>query len=697
MSEKEKKDEKEYFKFDDEIVKAQKAAAMKKWEQFKAIINNKELLKKPFDMFGNTAIHVVARSGREQQQVLIELLHMLSHTEQLDALRWQNCEGNTVLHEVMLLDDPKMVDVIMEVDKMMEHDKKPLLEIVNNANETPAYRAAKYGMLRVLKHLHANYGIEYKHFPDQLFKGLKRPILHYCLLTFNFGTAIWLLENIGKRLARKKVKKLPNNTGEENRDEEDKDGIACLKVLSKMPMAFESTDTRKMGLTKTLIYKLLPEDGYESESEEDDARNSSVKVTRDEESSQPNDENKTTTKSRYIYIENIWNKKKSHKFAEQLLELLLDSDDSWKQCVLVPPNEPIGFSMRFPSNVTKRKEDIELKDRVEMEERVKESLKESRDKSLNLAKNTLAMWETPLFLGAASGIVEVVKRIVERYPEAISYVNDDGLNVLHVAVKHRQLKIYEYIVKIPAYESLITRISKDKRTILHQAASMDYYREQSVAGVAYQLQRELQWYHRVSEIVPRQYLMHTDKDGLTPGGLLDIDHADMHNEAKQWMKETSQSCSTVAVLIAGVVFAAAYAIPGGTEGGRPVLSNSSAFRIFTIMDVVALATSLGSVVMFLSILTSSFELWEFHKSLPRKLKLGFMMLFFSLITTMLAFAATILLTIRLEGNKKSTTLAYSLAFVIVSIFGLTQFPLYEMLEDQFENCSQIWKSLRKIV
>lgn len=128
--------------------------------------------------------------------------------------------------------------------------------------------------------------------------------------------------------------------------------------------------------------------------------------------------------------------------------------------------------------------------------------------------------------------------------------------------------------------------------------------------------------------------MHADEDGLTAGDLLDIDHAEMHDEAKQWMKETAQSCSTVAVLIAGVVFAAAYAIPGGNEGGRPVLRTSSAFRIFTIMDVVALATSLGSVVMFLSILTSSFDLWEFHRALPRKLKWGFAMLFFSLITTM---------------------------------------------------------------
>ncbi|XP_061375865.1 uncharacterized protein LOC133317969 [Gastrolobium bilobum] len=211
---------------------------------------------------------------------------------------------------------------------------------------------------------------------------------------------------------------------------------------------------------------------------------------------------------------------------------------------------------------------------------------------------------------------------------------------------------------------------------------MEYYREPVLPGVAYQLQDELDWYHRVEEIVPEHYLMHRDKNDLTAGDLLDIEHAEMHDQAKQWMKETAQSCSTVAVLIAGVVFAAAYAIPGGTQEGRPVLHHSSAFRVFTIMDVVSLACSLGSVVMFLSILTSSFDLWDFHKSLPGKLKWGFIMLFFSLICTMLAFAATILLTIRMEGDKKKTTFTYSLAFVVVSIFGLTQFRLYKLFQEQ---------------
>ncbi|KAL4274821.1 hypothetical protein AHAS_Ahas20G0045500 [Arachis hypogaea] len=94
-----------------------------------------------------------------------------------------------------------------------------------------------------------------------------------------------------------------------------------------------------------------------------------------------------------------------------------------------------------------------------------------------------------------------------------------------------------------------------------------------------------------------------DSDGLTANDVLEMEHQDMHKEAKCWIKETAQSCSTIAVLVAAVVFAAAYTIPGGSENGTPVFFDSRVFLFFTITDVVALVSSLASVVMFLSILT----------------------------------------------------------------------------------------------
>ncbi|KAK7293072.1 hypothetical protein RJT34_15933 [Clitoria ternatea] len=601
-----------FYEFGAEMVEAQKAAIRGDWKGLKQIFARYEnLLFQPFDLFGNTAIHVVARSPGNAR-LLRELLQMMKQ-DGTQLLEKPNDEGNTILHEVIFHDkDLETVNVIMEFDESV---KESLLELKNGKKETPPFRAAKYGNLSMLRHFHAKYGLESKHFtPSELYDDKLRPILYTCVLTFNFE-----LE------------------------------LDCASRES----------------------------------------------TRDIESSHQNDEAKNTPMSVFSSLNYaVWN---SLAKAELLVK---SGEDSWKKVCRNQHYGPLVVLLEFPPNVTEKKKEIELKYNLQKEDEMRKNLEEKKgtdqknnqkDKT-NLYDELRTKWETPLFLAAASGIIEVVKLIVDEYPEAISHVNEDGLNVLHVAVKHRQLEIYEYIEKSPAFDALKPRISlKDGRTILHQAASMEYYREQVLPGVAYQLQDELQWYHRVRSIVPVHYLMHCDKDGLTAGDRLDIEHAEMHDQAKQWMKETAQSCSTVAVLIAGVVFAAAYAIPGGNEGGKPVLHSSSAFRIFTVMDVVALASSLGSVVMFLSILTSPFDLWDFHTSLPRKLKLGFLMLFFALITTMLAFAATILLTIRMEGNKKTTTFTYSLAFVIVSIFGMTQFPLYKMVQEQVQQCSKIWR------
>ncbi|KAI4298752.1 hypothetical protein L6164_032271 [Bauhinia variegata] len=140
-----------------------------------------------------------------------------------------------------------------------------------------------------------------------------------------------------------------------------------------------------------------------------------------------------------------------------------------------------------------------------------------------------------------------------------------------------------------------------------------------------------------------------------------------------------------------VVFAAAHTIPGGSnEHGFPV------FLFFSIMDVVGLASSLVSVVMFLSILTSPFEMQDFYRSLPRKLTLGFTLLFFSLTSTMLALTAAILLTIRLDSNKWTWSLItsiYSAAFFPVTIFGLMQFPIYVAIKGQLK---PVLKKFKKI-
>ena len=188
----------------------------------------------------------------------------------------------------------------------------------------------------------------------------------------------------------------------------------------------------------------------------------------------------------------------------------------------------------------------------------------------------------------------------------------------------------------------------------------------------------------VRRIVPPHNLM---LDVLTATDDLDMEHHETHEEARRRIMKAAQSYSAVAVLVAAVVFAASCTVPGGSENGTSVFFGSRVFLFFTVTDAVALVSSEASLVMFLSILTSPFELRD--KSLPRKLSLGFALLFFSLVCTMLAFSATILLTIRLENKKWTSILFYGAGFLPVAIFAWMQFPLYKMVQRLFKRLSHL--------
>ncbi|KAK7350562.1 hypothetical protein VNO77_09321 [Canavalia gladiata] len=662
--------------FDEKMKDAQKAAKANRWEEFKKIMkDDKKKLLEWFDLFGNTPIHVATRSNNPQ--LLKELLDMVPEEDRWQALCKENREGNIVLHEIIFCKKVQMADVVFEFEKNLkpwskeetsEEKKGSLVEFTNHKGESPLFRAAKYGKLKMLKHM-ANYIATNKigdirthfHRADQY------SALHASVIGQYFDVALWLVR-IDKELATEKNEK----------------GFTCLQLLSKMPQVFRSHTP--MGLVKTLIYHLLPDEGYEIE---DGESLHLFKHRRDLESGKIYERRipkSAISKINYGFwkrfakefdgIDHMWKQKKRHTLAEFLADILVEIDLSWqmshndnkKTLIVMPP---------LPFNVAKRRKQIEC----------------NRQESV-VNHESLTYNYTPLLIAASTGIVEIVEKIIEVNPEAISHVTKDGQNVLHMAIKHRQKEIFRIIKRKKALKSLVPRITEEGRTILHQVARMDYYKGGHLAGVAFQLQDELRWYDKVRRIVPHHYFMHCDKDGQTAGDVLDLEHDEMLKNAQKWLKETAQSCSTVAVLVATVVFAAAYTIPGGTEGGTPVFLRSPVFLFFTIMDVVALATSLASVVMFLSILTSPCELWDFHKSLPRKLNLGFALLFFSLMTTMLAFSATMLLTIRLEWKNWSSTLIYSAAFFPVTVFAIIQFPVYGMAESMVK---LLGKQVKKIL
>nr|XP_034896470.1 ankyrin repeat-containing protein At5g02620-like isoform X2 [Populus alba] len=284
--------------------------------------------------------------------------------------------------------------------------------------------------------------------------------------------------------------------------------------------------------------------------------------------------------------------------------------------------------------------------------------------------------ETPLILATKSGCVEIVEEILKAYPQAVEHIDDEGRNVLHVAIKYRQLKIFKLVTRMEVpMKRLGRKIDNDGNSILHNVGkkSKDVVSDEKMEGPAFLLQEELLWFEG-----------HRNNKMLTAEGFFFTANSELRNLAKEWIKTTAEGCSVVAVLIATVAFAAAYTVPGGPNQstGVPVLLNKPFFVVFTVADVLSLTFALTAVVTFLSILSSPFRFKDFKHILPNKLMIGFTFLFFSVAMMMVAFGATILLMIYSKERWEKITL-YAVSFIPVSISALVYFPLYSSLSKTY--------------
>jgi Domain of unknown function len=100
-----------------------------------------------------------------------------------------------------------------------------------------------------------------------------------------------------------------------------------------------------------------------------------------------------------------------------------------------------------------------------------------------------------------------------------------------------------------------------------------------------------------------------NKEGKTAHQIFLESHEQLVKEGRKWLINTSQSCSVVAILIATVAFESASTVPGGPkqDSGYPILGQTPYFQAFAISSIVALCSSVTSLIMFLTILTSLYQ------------------------------------------------------------------------------------------
>ncbi|KAL5782484.1 hypothetical protein ACOSP7_007513 [Xanthoceras sorbifolium] len=252
-----------------------------------------------------------------------------------------------------------------------------------------------------------------------------------------------------------------------------------------------------------------------------------------------------------------------------------------------------------------------------------------------------------LFDAAKLGNSDFIAVLVGSYPDLIHQLDENKLSIFHIAILHRHANIFKLIYEMGFDKELLaTYVDDEDNNMLHLAAKYPEPPPASIVpGAALEMQRELLMFEEVEMIMQPSWRDIQNLEGYTPKELFTMTHKDLQKRGEKWMKSTSKSCMLVATLIATVVFAAAFSVPGGNNQqiGTPIHLDKTLFNVFAMSDAIALSSSSISVLIFLSILTSHYTEEDFRIWLPFKLMFGLLTLFISVIAMTITFSSAFFL------------------------------------------------------
>ncbi|KAG5242769.1 ankyrin repeat-containing protein [Salix suchowensis] len=272
-----------------------------------------------------------------------------------------------------------------------------------------------------------------------------------------------------------------------------------------------------------------------------------------------------------------------------------------------------------------------------------------------------------IFTAAERGNLDFLTILIRLYPDLIFKVDQNTYSIFHIAILNRHEDIFRIIYQIGSIKNLIaTYKDKEGNNMLHLAAKLLNHQ------VDLMLSQEQPYNFNENCCGSREKY-----SWKTPGALFIEQHKEMMKEGEQWMRDTADSCMLVATLIATVVFAAAFTVPGGNlqDKGTPVFLKEIAFKIFAISDAISLITSASSLLTFLSIRTSRYAERDFLWTLPNRLIIGLTALFISIGAMMVAFMATFFLVFSNRLQKYSIPIA-AVASLPVLFFIWQHFRLF---------------------
>ncbi|XP_039121599.1 uncharacterized protein LOC120258301 isoform X3 [Dioscorea cayenensis subsp. rotundata] len=181
----------------------------------------------------------------------------------------------------------------------------------------------------------------------------------------------------------------------------------------------------------------------------------------------------------------------------------------------------------------------------------------------------------------------------------------------------------------------------------------------------------------VKKLLPKDMEYSRNIKEKTAHELFDQNHAEMVKSGRDQLMEIGKTCSG---LLAAVVFATSFNIPGGKDSDNNAKNNmtntegnhfsneSVGFKVFTQAYMIGLSLATCSLILFLSFLTSNYSPEAFRKSLPTRCILAGVSFFCALMALLVAFVCNAYLTIYGGGKPKAEDL-------LPLILELTGFPL----------------------
>ncbi|KAI7753591.1 hypothetical protein M8C21_021425 [Ambrosia artemisiifolia] len=204
-----------------------------------------------------------------------------------------------------------------------------------------------------------------------------------------------------------------------------------------------------------------------------------------------------------------------------------------------------------------------------------ETVKSLLEKDPQLGRRTDKKGQTALHMAAKGANSGVVKLLLEADAAIVMLPDNSGLTALHVATRKKRLEIVNELLCLP--DMNVNALNRDHKTALDVAEELSSSEKSTEIRAALVCHGAF----RANELEqPRDELRKLHRKEIKNDG----------------------NYVTIAVLFAGIAYAAIFTVPGGNnDNGMAVVVNKTSFKIFFIFNAFALYTSLATVVMHVTL------------------------------------------------------------------------------------------------